>query len=739
MRIGGPDGHGEWVGGEGRVALAHRRLAVIDLSDSGRQPMLSHSGRYVIVFNGEIYNHGDLRQSLNLECGEPIPWRGTSDTESFLEYIEHHGLERSLQKAIGMFAFALWDKCERTLYLACDRLGEKPLYYGSQNEVFLFGSELKAMRCHPAFDGRVDRSALVTFLRYRYVPSPLSIYCGIRKLPAATYLAVGAAQTERSSGADSIPRPYWSIGDAIKIGQLHPFKGDEIDAVEAVHTVLSDAVRAQMISDVPLGAFLSRGIDSSTIVALMQAQSSRKVRTFSIGFEEEQYDEAAHAKAVADHLGTEHTELYVSSRDALDVIPRLPTVYDEPFADPSGIPTCLVAKMARSHVTVALSGDGGDELFGGYDRYRHTRAIRRALSVVPRPARRLLRGGAAFAPLRCSEHGLRRGGRRSWFETVEKLCYIVDFESSREVYYRLVSDWKKPAAVVIDGKEPMTVLTDSAAWPDVSELESWMMAMDGMTYLPDQILVKVDRAAMATGLETRAPFLDHRVAEFAWRLPTSMKIRSGQGKWVVRQVLDRYVPRQLVERPKMGFGVPIGRWLRAPLRDWAESLLDERRLVEDGFFAPQPIRERWTRHVSGLGAWDYELWSVLMFQDAIVSNSYAQRHRIGDIAPRLLDRTEVIVNGIDVEYFRPSAETSKRNVGKLRILVLARFAPQKNVLGFLDAVELVYSRHPEVGVEVDWYGRSRWWQGSLTGVGGALTESGWNGTSGVWRRACRGG
>ena len=610
----GPDGHGAWVGGEGRVALAHRRLAVIDLSNSAHQPMLSHSGRYVIVFNGEIYNHGDLRKALNLQCGDPIPWRGTSDTESLLVHIEHHGLERSLEKAIGMFAFALWDNSERTLYLARDRLGEKPLYYGWQNEVFLFGSELKALRRHPAFDARVDRNTLVPFLRYRYVPSPLSIYSGIRKLPAATYLAVGAAGTGRSSGADSIPRPYWSLGDAIKIGQSHPFEGDEVDAVEAVHEVLSDAVRGQMIADVPLGAFLSGGIDSSTIVALMQAQSSRKVRTFTLGFDEKQYDEAAHAKAVADHLGTEHTELYMSSRDALDVIPRLPTVYDEPFADPSGIPTCLVAEMARSHVTVALSGDGGDELFGGYDRYRHTRAIRRTLSVVPRPGRRLLRAATAFAPLRSSAQGPIRGRRGSWFKRVEKLCYIVDFDSAREVYYRLISDWKEPAAVVIDGTEPMTLLTDSAAWPDVSELESWMMAMDGLTYLPDQILVKVDRAAMALSLETRAPFLDHRVAEFAWRLPTSVKIRSGQGKWVLRQVLHKYLPRQLVERPKMGFGVPVGRWLRGPLRDWAESLLDERRLVEDGFFAPQPIRERWTRHVSGLEAWDYALWSVLMFQ-----------------------------------------------------------------------------------------------------------------------------
>ena len=609
----GPDGEGAWIDGECHVALAHRRLAVIDLSDSGRQPMMSHSRRYVIVFNGEIYNHEDLREELNLVCKDPVPWRGTSDTEALLASIDHFGLEVSLQKTVGMFALALWDRCERTLCLARDRIGEKPLYYGWQNGVFLFGSELKALRCHPAFEGEVDRDALLPFLRYRSVPSPLSIYRGIRKLPPATFLAVGVAGAG-GYRAESHPRRYWSLGDAIRAGRSHPFEGDDTEAIESLHRVLSDAVRPQMAADVPLGAFLSGGIDSSTIVALMQAESSRPVRTFTIGFEEQRYDEAAHAMSVAEHLGTEHTELYVSPQDALDVIPRLPAVYDEPFADPSQIPTYLVAKMARMHVTVALSGDGGDELFGGYDRYRYTRAIRRSMSLIPRPVRRLLRAAAASRPLRRSSHALRGAPRGSWADRVQKLCHIVDFESSRAEYHRFISDWQEPAAVVLNGREPATVLTDSLAWPDVPDLESWMMAVDGLTYLPEQILVKVDRAAMARSLETRAPFLDHRVAEFAWRLPTSMKIRSSRGKWVVRQVLYKYVPEELVDRPKMGFGVPVGRWLRGPLSDWAESLLDERRMVADGFFAPGPIREMWSRHLSGVGTWDSPLWTVLMFQ-----------------------------------------------------------------------------------------------------------------------------
>ena len=617
----GPDDDGVWVDGAAGVALAHRRLAVIDLSAAGHQPMRSHSGRYVTVFNGEIYNHADLRKELDLRSRDPIAWRGTSDTEVFLVHIEHCGLEKSLEKAVGMFAFALWDSQERTLYLARDRLGEKPLYYGWQHGVFLFGSELKALARHPAFDGDVDRDALMLFLRYRYIPSPASIYDGIRKLPPGTYLVVRVNGAGHSNGRDSEPRTYWSLREAISAGRAQPFEGDAIDAVDALQGVLSEAVRPQMIADVPLGAFLSGGIDSSTIVALMQTESSRPVRTFTIGFKEQDYNEAAHAKSVAGHLGTDHTELYVSPREALEVIPRLPVLYDEPFADPSQIPTLLVAEMARAHVTVALTGDGGDELFGGYDRYRHTRLIRRSVSLLPRPIRRLCTGALASDLLRRSMDGLRRPAIGSWIDKVRKIGHVLDHESARPVYHRLISDWETPAAVVLGGTEPRTALTDSAEWPDLPEIETWMMAMDGLTYLPDQILVKVDRAAMAASLETRAPLLDHRVAEFAWRLPTSVKIRSGQSKWVLRQVLYKYVPRQLVERPKMGFGVPIGAWLRGPLREWAESFLDERRLRNDGFFMPTPIREKWTQHVAGLRRWDHALWSVLMFQTWLDENT----------------------------------------------------------------------------------------------------------------------
>ena len=602
----GPDDAGVWLDSDIGIALAHRRLAVIDLSVAGHQPMSSQSGRYVMVFNGEIYNHVELRERLDSRLSNSISWRGSSDTETFLASIECFGLRKALQDAVGMFAFALWDRQDRTLYLVRDRLGEKPLYFGWQNDVFMFGSELKALVAHPSFDREIDREALVLFLRHNYVPCPWSIYKGIRKLTPGTYakLSVGAAR----SRVGELPEAecYWSLEEAIASGEDLPFAGDPNEAVDALHTALVQAVVPQIAADVPLGAFLSGGIDSSTIVALMQAHSSRPVQTFTIGFEDSRYDEAVHARAVAAHLGTDHTELYASARDALDVIPRLPALYDEPFSDSSQIPTSLVAEMTSKHVTVALSGDGGDELFGGYRRYFRMRELCSVLSPLPERVRRLC-GRAITAVPTSWGSGIRV------FDKARRLAEILSFQTEEQLYHGLVSHWKAPAAIVRQASEPRTRLSDRQMWPASPELESRMMAIDMLTYLPDDILVKVDRAAMGVSLETRAPFLDHRVVELAWRLPLSVKIRKRQGKWVLRQVLYRYLPKELVDRPKMGFGVPLAAWLRGPLKDWAESLLHERRLQTDGFFCPAPIRERWVEHIAGRRQWDACLWDVLMF------------------------------------------------------------------------------------------------------------------------------
>ena len=618
----GPDDAGVWLDGEAGVALAYRRLAVIDPSPAGRQPMQSASGRSVIVFNGEIYNHLDLRRRLEAQCPGALPWRGHSDTETLLAAIERWGLEEALRAATGMFALAFWDRKDRTFYLARDRTGEKPLYYGWQNGVFLFGSELKALAAHPASAGDVDRDALTLLLRHCYISSPWSIYKGVRKLPAGTYVSLAASASRQQTGSLPEPQRYWSLRDVVAAGRAQPFEGGPEDAVDALHDLLLRAVRGQMAADVPLGAFLSGGIDSSTVVALMQAQSRRPVRTFTIGFDESGYNEAEHAKAVAGHLRTEHTELYVSAREALDVIPRLPELFDEPFADPSQLPTYLVAGMARRHVTVALSGDGGDELFGGYGYYVSTPRLRRWLSSVPTPLRRS--GASAimafFAPGSASLPGriLRRlptgRGLRQVQAKAHRLALLANCRTPEELHLRRLSHWPDPTEVVLGTSEPGTILNDPASWPDASEFAARLMAVDTLSYLPDDLLVKVDRASMGVSLETRAPFLDHHVMEFVWRLPLSFRIRNARSKWILRQVLYRYVPARLVERPKAGFSIPLASWLRGPLRDWAEVLLDTRRLREEGFFDPRPIRRKWHDFLNGHEPCEHHLWSILMFQ-----------------------------------------------------------------------------------------------------------------------------
>lgn len=612
----GPDDSGIWLDAEVGIGLVHRRLSVVDLSPAGHQPMQLNSGRYVLVFNGEIYNHFDLRCELEKAGG--IAWCGHSDTETLLAGFEAWGIQGTIERTIGMFAIAVWDRRANTLTLARDRMGEKPLYYGWQGNTFLFGSELKALRAHQAFQAEIDRGALCLLLRHNYIPATYSIYKGIAKLQAGCLLTVSLRQREPNMVT------YWSGAQVAASGVANVFKGSAIQAVDELETLLKDAVSQQMMADVPLGAFLSGGVDSSTVVALMQAQSTRSVKTFTIGFEEEGYNEAVHAKAVAKHLGTEHTELYVTSEQAMAVIPRLPALYDEPFSDSSQIPTFLVSQLARQHVTVSLSGDAGDELFCGYSRYQVAAGLWRKLSVLPIPVRKLIaQGVTTFSPqawnrlatvLPYSVCGANIGYK------LHKRANMLSSVSVDAFYGRLASHWDDPASVVIGGFEPAILSTgDASNLPGLDPIQR-MMARDMLTYLPDDILVKVDRAAMGVSLETRVPFLDHRVVEFAWRLPQSMKLRNGQTKWALRQVLYRHVPKELIERPKRGFGVPIGSWLRGPLRDWAESLLSDARLRQEGYFNPLPIRNRWEEHLSGKGDWGYYLWDILMFQAWLEEN-----------------------------------------------------------------------------------------------------------------------
>ena len=607
----GPDDSGYWLDAESGVALGHRRLSIIDLSTAGHQPMVSASGRYVVAYNGEIYNHHDIRRSLE-EAGAELAWRGHSDTEVLLAAIEHRGVEGALEEFNGMFAFALWDRQARALYLARDRLGEKPLYYGfAADGAFLFGSELKALAAWPGLRREVDREALTLFLRHNYVPAPWSIWHGIRKLPPAHFLCLRAGDHELPS-----PQCYWDLTQVALAGVRNPLR-DEPELVDRLEALLMDAVALRMEADVPLGAFLSGGIDSSTIVALMQAQSSKPVRTFSIGFHEKAYNEAEHAAAVARHLGTDHTELYVTPEDARNVIPKIPEIWDEPFSDSSQIPTFLVSEMTRRHVTVSLSGDAGDELFGGYNRYFRTQKIWCTLARLPQLLRWAgavtARSRPAILAGRVADHVLGWAGISVHAaDRLPKLARLLGHRRPTELYLDMISHWKDPTAIVVGGIEPTTVLT--AGQPDFPDFRHVMMYLDTLTYLPDDILAKVDRASMAVSLEARVPFLDHRVVEFAWKLPMSSKIRGGTGKRILREVLYRHVPRTLIDRPKMGFGVPIDDWLRGPLRDWAESLLDEGRLREEGFFDPAPIRKLWEEHQTGRRRWHYYLWDILMFQ-----------------------------------------------------------------------------------------------------------------------------
>lgn len=612
LRHRGPDGCGGFADPEAGVGLGHRRLAIIDLSECGAQPMTSADGRFTLVFNGEIYNFPELRRRAQ---DRGYPFGSRTDTEAFLACVSLFGLEQTLADSAGMFAFALWDAERRELILGRDRMGEKPMYYGLAGRTFLFGSELKALRAHPNFSPGLDRDSLALFLHRHYVPAPRSIYEGVRKLPPGCTLTVSGPDVPE-------PRPYWSLADTLQSALDDPFRGDENEALDRLDELLRSVVRGQMISDAPLGAFLSGGIDSSLVAAVMQQVASAPVRTFTIGFDEPGWDEAADARRVAAWLGTEHATLTAAPSDALETVERLPDIYDEPFSDASQIPTFLVSKLTREHVTVSLSGDGGDETFAGYNRHVTGPGLWRRLSKLPRPLRRTIgRTLGAVSPA-MADKGYRvlqpllpeRLQMRLPADKLAKAAALLPARDFRDFYDRTIANWPRPGRLVPHGRQALR----NWAGPDLPEtkgdLALWMQAMDASTYLPDDIMAKVDRASMAVSLETRAPYLDHRVVGFGFSLPPELRVRSGKGKWLLRRLLSRYVPPELVERPKMGFGVPLDQWLRGPLRQWAEDMLSESALRARGLLDPAPVQRALREHLSGRKDHQYRLWSVLMLQ-----------------------------------------------------------------------------------------------------------------------------
>jgi asparagine synthase (glutamine-hydrolysing) len=616
----GPDAGGTWSDPETGIGLGHRRLSIVDLSPGGHQPMHSKGDRYALVFNGEIYNYEDLRQQLNV-LGHG-PWRGHSDTEVMLAAFSEWGVEGALKKFNGMFAFALWDKQTRQLYLSRDRLGEKPLYYGWCGNTLLFGSELKALKAHPAFNASVNRDCVALFLRFNYIPAPHSIYAGIYKLPAGSVVCLQSPQHQAQ------PEPYWSFKAVAEQGINQPWSGTDAEAIAEVSALLQDAVDLRMVADVPVGAFLSGGIDSSLVVALMQQSSKRPVKTFAIGFEEASYNEAHYAKTIAQHLGTDHTELYVTPQDAINCLPNMAQLYDEPFADSSQIPTFLVSQLARQQVTVSLSGDGGDEVFGGYRHYLDSNRIWNRIAPIPRSLRqtsaRMLNHFTAeqwnrsLAPVT----GLLPSGL-TYPTPGERLHFIADMvgvADAPELYLKMMSHFKRPESIVANSREPQHLFQDRKRWPEGADFTQHMLYMDSMTYLPDDILVKVDRAGMGVSLEGRIPLLDHRVVELAWQLPMDYKIRNGETKWILRQILDRHIPRALFDRPKKGFAIPIEDWLKGPLKEWAGDLLNADRLKREGFFDADRISQCWADHISDRQDFTASLWNILMFQAWLALN-----------------------------------------------------------------------------------------------------------------------
>jgi asparagine synthase (glutamine-hydrolysing) len=633
IRHRGPDDSGIWVDSKLGVCLAHRRLSVIDLSSAGHQPMLSKNGRFVMVFNGEVYNHETIRLELK-KSGFSCKWRGHSDSETILSGFEHWGIESTLCRMVGMFAIVLWDTIEQRLYLIRDRLGEKPLYYGWIKGVFVFGSEIKSLEAHPDFNKTVSRNALSQYLKFTHVPAPWSIFEGIYKLEPGCLLIINEDSTPFSGTPLRPPinsngitlKRWWSLLDVAQNGVLNQTK-DNVESTQILHYKLQESVKNQLLSDVPLGAFLSGGVDSSAIVALMQQQSLNPIKTFTVGFEESEFDESLYAKDIAKHLKTDHHELFVTSQEAQSLIPMLSNIYDEPFADSSQIPTYFVCKAAKQQVTVALSGDGGDEVFGGYNRYIWAPRIWSYLSWLPFPARQALGIAIESLPISWLNSASGLAGVTRLGEKLHKLSrsmqnvYNID-----DLYFNLISEWKEGQLVLDSYKEPLEVVDNisfNELWPTtgINNIQQRMMYWDSVTYMPNDILCKVDRAAMSVSLETRMPFLDHNLIEYVWRMPIHMNIKGNYGKLALREVLQKYVPNQLIDRPKCGFSAPIGHWLRGPLREWAEDLLDEDRLTKECYLNSKHVHRIWRQHLSGKYDWSTKLWTVLMFQAWLSNHS----------------------------------------------------------------------------------------------------------------------
>ncbi len=607
----GPDSGSLWQDPVVPLLLAHRRLAIIDLSAEGAQPMISPSERYVITFNGEIYNFLSLRKELE---SHGVHFRGHSDTEVILAGIDHWGLNLTLQKMNGMFAFALWDRRQKTLHFGRDRLGKKPLYIGWAGDALVFSSELKALRAHPDFNPAINRDTLALFMRYGYVPAPHCIYEHVWSLPPGFRMTLDFEQTKPGVNLKPLMESYWHHLRVLEECHNRIINKPDKEITDEFEALLSSCVSDRMVSDVPLGAFLSGGIDSSAIVALMQKQARQPVKTYSIGFKEAGFNEAEHAKKIAAHLGTDHHEIMLGANEAGGLVPYLGGMYDEPFADISAIPTFLVSQFARRDVTVALSGDGGDEMLGGYNRHFTAPKIWKRVKLMPMPLRHILHGGITALPTETWDKILRpllgpQGGER-----IHKAASIMGLKTPEEVYRRLISRWDDPESILVDGIEPETFLTQPEWQPSHLTFSERMMYGDALSYLPGDVLTKVDRASMATSLEVRAPLLDRRIYEYVWRLPEHIKIRGSKGKWLLREVLARHVPRDMFERPKQGFTMPAGEWLRGPLREWAEELLNERRLREEGYLEPTIIRKTWQEHLQGRGQHTEKLWTALMFQ-----------------------------------------------------------------------------------------------------------------------------
>jgi asparagine synthase (glutamine-hydrolysing) len=622
----GPDTNGTWSDKNSGIVLGHQRLSIIDVSSSGNQPMQSSSGRYILTYNGEIYNYLKIRKELEMNNAN-IKWKGNSDTEILLESIGFWGIELTLQKIQGMFAFGIWDQKMRRLILARDRIGEKPLYYGWQgegnNRVFLFGSELKALKVHPEFNGQINRDAIALQLRHNCIPAPYTIYKDIYKLLPGNYLEL--KHNDLKKELLSYPKKYWSLTSSLMYGNKNQLKFNEDEIQKDLEENLKISIKKQMISDVPIGAFLSGGVDSSTVVALMQSQSHQPVKTFTVGFNEKEYNEAKFAKKIAKHLGTNHTELYVSPKAAMEVIPKISTIYDEPFSDSSQIPTFLVSQLTKQHVKVAISGDGGDELFCGYNRYKMSEKFSSIFRFMPFSLRKTL----ASTIQSISPHNLDKISRfipildqpTNFGDKIHKGADVLNTKNFSDIYYTLCSHWKNPTEIVLNSKEPGTLLTKFKPNINYLNTQQQMMALDFLTYLPDDILVKVDRAAMASSLETRVPFLDHNLIEYVFKIPHSLKFRNGHGKWILKKILNQYVPKSLTQRPKVGFEIPLGSWLRGPLRDWAENLLNEKRLNQENFFNTKLVRDKWSEHINGKKNWHHHLWDILMFQAWLEKNN----------------------------------------------------------------------------------------------------------------------